>query len=568
MAAILVGLTAHAMAAAKLALVVGNADYRNVGTLRNPANDADLVSRSLKATGFDVTDKRNLGSTEFLTAVIEFLKKVDKSGPGTVSLFYYAGHGTQVGSENYLIPVDAAADSSITLEAFGLSYYLDRIPSRIAASIIILDACRNNPFTPERGGGRGLTMVSDTGAVPTLIMFATGPGKTAADGEGANSPFSKALADSLVVPGITVLDMGLRVSAAVFEATNHEQSPWTNHSLKKDIVLATGLPPEAAPAAATPPAETASGQPAPEAPAAPAPAAPTVETMELAYLDALRKNSFEAYQSLLENYPSHPRREEVVAAMRRLTDEEFWKQAAAEGSLGKYQQYAETFPTGIYIEVARQKIRELAEGTDEVFCRSDARFNDARLRGRDALVGFRDRCAAISGGLAYRATAEIDVIDRQNKEFDSYRGIDFDGDDLGPWIENQSLTSCTDACRADALCRAFTFNTRRSICILKRGYGTPTYAYDAISAAVRGTTVPNPTSSLQMQSGMDYPGGDLDDHGYRPVTLGQCSDMCKTSSECRGFTYVRAKQWCWLKGVMLTGKKRAGYTSGVKLGSD
>ncbi len=548
-------------AASKLALVIGNSDYQNVGVLKNPASDADLISTKLKSIGFNVTSKRDLGSTELRAAIIDFMTKVNQAGPGAIVLLYYAGHGVQIGSENYLVPVDARATSSITLEAFELSAYMANVPSSVAASIIILDACRNNPFASHsRGGSRGLTLVSDTGNAPTYIMFSAAPGKTAEDGTGDHSPFAEALAQNLGVPGVPIEVIGRRVRGVVFAATGEQQDPWANSDLKREVVLVPGS--NAAGVSAPPPVAAPAPVPSAESPPA---TQPSDSVLELAYFDALRQNTFDAYDEVLKKYPNHPRKAEILAAIQRLADEQLWNNVNAHPSLGGYNQYIASFPEGTYIEVAKAKVEELSQGSDEDYCKSSTKLANARAGGRDALVEFRDRCSSISGGLAIEASLEIQNLDRANKEFKSYRGIDFNGDDLGPYLYNQSFESCADACRADTNCIAYTFNTLRSVCILKSGYGMPKFSNEAISAALQSLAVPSPQAGMRIERDMDHPGGDLGQNGIRPVALQECSQLCLGDSSCRGFSYVRAKRWCWLKSQVNSSFYKSGVTSGVKL---
>jgi hypothetical protein len=561
---VLFALVSPVFAGTKLALVIGNGHYQNVGELRNPINDADLISATLRRVGFSVTDKRDLNSTELRATIIDFLNNADHAGPDTIVLLYYAGHGAQIGEENYLVPVDASATSSITLQAFKLSEYIDGVPSgrsdsggrtKIVASIVILDACRDNPFaTSVRGGSRGLSPITRAGSVPTYIMFAAAPGKAAQDGSGDHSPFSQALADNLGTPGIPLEVLARQVSAAVSSATNGEQQPWSNGFLTEAVYIAGG------PAVVEKPQEQKTQ--------ATQPVRPPPEAADFAYFNAVRQNTFEAYEAVLREYPDHPKKQEILNAMRSIADEERWKAVSKEGTLGAYKQYLDQFPTGTYIEIARQKIAELTQGTDEVYCKSPTNLDAARVRGRDALVEFNDRCSHVVDSLALQANQAIGDLDRESKAFDSYSGVDFDGDDRGSWLYNQSLQGCTDACRADNGCRAFTFNTRKSVCILKSGYGTPKRSNEAISAVVHGLSIPPPqdqNARMQLQRGIDYPGNDIDANGYRPVTLEACASQCTNNSQCKGFAYVPASSWCWLKYQIGQGIVKSNVISGVKL---
>ena len=209
-----------ASAAERIAIVIGNAGYQHVGELRNPVNDANLVSNALRGLGFQVYDHRNLTASALEEALIAFVEEADRAGPDALILFFYAGHGIQIADENYLVPVDADPSTTLRLrsQAYGLNEYMRNVANTKAKySIVILDACRNNPFvTDNRATTRGLARVEEEAAsdIQTYIMFSTGPGQVAADGSGPNSDFSAAFAANLR-PGTTIDDIGAEVSVAV-----------------------------------------------------------------------------------------------------------------------------------------------------------------------------------------------------------------------------------------------------------------------------------------------------------------------------------------------------------------
>ncbi len=158
----------------RVALVIGNAAYPGAGALRNPANDARDFAGKLRRLGFDVMVRTDVRQKEMLRALTEFGDRVQS---GSEALFFYAGHGMQVRGRNYLIPIDAEIrnESSVSSEAVDVDQLLDKLaPARL--SMVILDACRNNPFERRfRGGGQGLAQINaPTG---TLIAYATAPGK-------------------------------------------------------------------------------------------------------------------------------------------------------------------------------------------------------------------------------------------------------------------------------------------------------------------------------------------------------------------------------------------------------
>ena len=220
----------------RVALVIGNGAYKHAPLLPNPANDARLMAEALRAIGFELVGGRALTDVgtkaELDQAVRRFGEMIRGGGVG---VFFYAGHGVQVDGKNYLIPVNADVGSraQIKYELVDADYVLDEMnESSTKVNLVILDACRNNPFA-----GRGLRAVSPglaTVLAPkgTLIAYSTAPGKTAADGTGKNSPFSESLARQLRTPGQRIEDVFINVGVEVEQATGGAQSPWQSNSLR------------------------------------------------------------------------------------------------------------------------------------------------------------------------------------------------------------------------------------------------------------------------------------------------------------------------------------------------
>jgi len=217
----------------RLALVIGNGEYEYGGELTNPVNDANSMEQVLQAVGFDVIKYENLDQKMMRQAIDNFgslLKNYD------VGLFFYAGHGVQAKSFNYLIPVDATLVSEEDVEYNCVR--ADRVLGKMEAvanktNIVILDACRNNPF--ERSWtrsptGKGLAfMNAPTGS---LIAYATSPGNTASDGSGSNGLYTSALLTYIIEPNITVIEMFQRVRTLVRLNSDGDQIPWESTSLE------------------------------------------------------------------------------------------------------------------------------------------------------------------------------------------------------------------------------------------------------------------------------------------------------------------------------------------------
>jgi uncharacterized caspase-like protein len=241
--AILLG-TQAAFAENRLALVIGQSAYRSVPKLPNPANDAKAMSQLLSDSGFEVSTAADLSQTEMRAQVGDFAAKVAAKGPDTVALVFYAGHGLQIDGENFLVPVDVdpKREADIPLQAVRLNDVLNTlasVPSKMR--ILMLDACRNNPFPGiSNTAGGGLAIVdAKIGAPGTFLSFSTSPGAVAEDGTGANSPYTSALLSAAKEPG-SIEDTLKRVRVSVNKATEGRQTPWDSSSLTDDFRFVQG----------------------------------------------------------------------------------------------------------------------------------------------------------------------------------------------------------------------------------------------------------------------------------------------------------------------------------------
>lgn len=214
----------------RVALVIGNGSYGSAPALKNPPNDARDMAATLTALGFDVSSGVNVSQREMKRLIREFGQKLKGGGSG---LFYYAGHGVQSKGRNYLIPIDAEIQSEAEVEDSGVDVglvlnYMDEAQNGL--NIVILDACRNNPFGRSfRSAAEGLAQVdAPTG---TLIAYATAPGRVASDGSGQNGLYTSELLKQMRVPSVSVTDMFMRVRAEVMKQTGNKQVPWEASSL-------------------------------------------------------------------------------------------------------------------------------------------------------------------------------------------------------------------------------------------------------------------------------------------------------------------------------------------------
>lgn len=229
-----------AWAEPRVALVVGNADYSAIGALDNPVNDARLIRDSLIDVGFEVIYVTDADRASFQQAIVQFGRAL-RQDPETVGLFYYAGHGVQSFGTNYLLPVDTEITDQADLSLFGIeaeAVLRQMYTARNKINIVILDACRDNPFVsvPTFTDAGLAEMKAPTG---TYLAYATAPGQTAVDGMGRNSPFSAALSRELKRPGRAIESVFKAVRRSVLSETDGMQTPWDTSSLTVDFQFAS-----------------------------------------------------------------------------------------------------------------------------------------------------------------------------------------------------------------------------------------------------------------------------------------------------------------------------------------
>jgi uncharacterized caspase-like protein len=241
----------------RVALVIGNGNYRSFQRLDNPVNDATGVAAALRAAGFQVILRLDATREDMSQALDQFDQALSKADIG---LFYFAGHAAQVDWRNFMVPISATLDVSqaaannlvgqVAQETVDLGDVLDRMGrADKKLNIVILDACRDNPFT-EKALELSRSLSRSTGSTPikvgvglvqtsapprTFIAYATAPGQVASDGSGKDSPYSAALIQALAVPGLKLEDVFKRVRTSVADATHSTQIPWDNSSVFDDF---------------------------------------------------------------------------------------------------------------------------------------------------------------------------------------------------------------------------------------------------------------------------------------------------------------------------------------------
>ena len=347
-ALLLAGMALAQQAGKRVAFVVGNSEYASaLGPLKNPRNDAEDVAAKLKTLGFEVILATDLNLRAFRASLLEFATAIEGA---QTSLFFYAGHGIQVDDENHLIPIDAriARGRNLSDETITVGRIVGLMNQFTETSIVLLDACRDNPLTSDipigeqvEGFGRGLARVRADGG--SYIAFATAPGNVAYDGEGRNSPFTTALLNHISIPNIDIRLMMADVRRDVFEATEQRQLPWENNSLIGRFFFD--------------------------------------ENSTLERLDSANRSEAEAWQAISNSN----RREDYAAFLRDFPDGTFASVAAlkeraleeseertseaqagfvlarAANSEEIWEEFLETHPDGVLAEIAREELQDLRD---------------------------------------------------------------------------------------------------------------------------------------------------------------------------------------------------------------
>jgi uncharacterized caspase-like protein len=233
----------------RVALVIGNGAYQFTAPLANPANDAGDMGAALKRMGFEVIEGRNLDESGMRRTIKRFAEALTGADVG---LFFYAGHGLQVGGHNYLVPVDARLENAAGLdfELIRLDVVHRTMERETKTNVIFLDACRDNPLsrnlarsmgTRSSQIGKGLAVVES--GVGTLISFSTQPGNVALDGEGRNSPYATSLIRHIGNPREDLSTLLIQVRNEVMASTRDQQIPWEHSALRAKFYFAGAPPP-------------------------------------------------------------------------------------------------------------------------------------------------------------------------------------------------------------------------------------------------------------------------------------------------------------------------------------
>ena len=398
MKGLVIGLLALALACVsaraeeRIALVMGNAAYANIGALPNPGADAQLIADTLNGLGFKTTLVMDADQSAMKQAIVQFGRSLRSAGREAVGLFYYAGHGIQARDRNYLMPIEAAPVDSADLDLMGVeaNWVLRQMESAgNRTNIVILDACRNNPFAAnDRSVGRGLARIEPpTGS---FVAYATAPGSVAVDGDGANSPFTAALASAMSQPGVAIEQVFKQVRKQVIQDTGGQQTPWDSSSLVHDFYFNAAQP------------------------------QPAVESAELSLWQGVSKsNDPERLALFLQVFPDSQfapdarallkalmmdeenqqsaEQEPVADEKPDLSEEEMMALAQATPSVQSYANYLAVYPNGVYADLAKAELAALLEngqqsdGDGQVAAAAPAgalTWEQPLREGSDAVIGW------------------------------------------------------------------------------------------------------------------------------------------------------------------------------------
>lgn len=499
-----------AEAAERLALVIGNGQYANLPVLANPANDATLVASNLTKLGFKVTSLTNQNQSQIKSAIAKFADDIEMAGTETIAAFYYAGHGVQIDGTNYLVPVDAQAKTKgdIVLGAVSASDVLRALElSKAKVNVLVLDACRDNPFSAgTRSLSRGLARIDAPAG--SIVAYSTAPGQVAQDGESGNSPYATALAEHLTTPGLSLEDVFRKVRIDVSGKTAGAQVPWEETSLTQEVLLAGE--PVVAQVVATPP-------PTPNA-------APDVLSAH-AYQVAVGTNTAEAYDAFIRQFPAAAETTLALRNREMLNDESNWRKAVVSNSVGAYRMYMTLHPNGVYLGEAQQRIATLAKPVEATPVLAVENSPPARVKLVQQL------------------------------------GYDIFGTDLKS-VRDVSFDACQNFCAADNGCVAVSYRADLRRCYPKSDV-TLAVRNAKVSYAIKLKALDFlRTSGFEFLPQMDVVGADAGE--AKAASPQACLALCEASASCNAFSYAVNNKTCYFKSSFASFTDAPKVVSGVR----
>lgn len=338
----------------RVALIVGNSAYEHATPLANPVNDATKISEKLRGLGFEVLLRTDLRGQDFRIALGEF---TEAALGADVALVYYAGHGIEMSGKNYLIPTDSEMRSEMTaqFETVDLDQVMSAVQGAKSLGIVMLDACRDNPFAKSmqrrdasRAVSRGLAAVPLDRQSSILVSFAAEAGRTADDGDTGHSPYAEAFLELLGGPQMEVGRLFRSLRSKVREKTNGKQIPVEEARLPDYDVFLTAAAPSVPVA---PPVQ----QPVVAAPASPPAVSPTA-----LFFEAARTNDRKLLTDFIAQFPTHERANDARKLLETIEDDLMRQEVSVAASEASLRRYLLIFPNGIHADEAAQKIAAMA----------------------------------------------------------------------------------------------------------------------------------------------------------------------------------------------------------------
>lgn len=518
-----------AVAERRIALVVGIDSYVNLPDhqqLKKAVNDSKSISAALAGQGFKVFSAQNTSRIDFVRTWQRFLNQIER---GDVVALFFAGHGVEIKGQNFLLPSDmpqvqGGEEEILKAASMSTDDLLEELQSRGARlNLIILDACRDNPFASATGrsigGSRGLGHVQP--ASGTFIMYSAGIGQSALDrlsddDQNENSVYTRELLPLLKQPGLSLLQMATRVRRRVRSSAlqvNHNQVPAYYDEVIRDFYLAgkgadtpsTGTVVEATDTSDD--KNTSSGND------------------KLACQRAILNDTLEAYEEFLKAYPRSGCRTKIQKLYEAKVEKIHWDKALAANNIAGYQRFLIAFEAGIYAGQAKDRMRSLTQ--------TSLNTQPVTNPGTESVS---DRLQDMAG---------YDVF-----------GGDFQT------VRNVSLNRCNSICSANQRCRAFTYNKKHRLCFLKETVGTLMPHYQALSAVRQSDLRRVRPSNIRVFDNKDVAASDY--RKLRGTGFLDCYKRCEADRRCKSFAHVKRSATCWLKSASYPARYKKGVRLGIK----
>ena len=510
-----------AVAEKRIALVVGIDRYASFPEhlqLKKAVNDARSVSAALMRQGFKVETVFDPSRLEFVRSWQRFLNQIEK---GDIAALFFAGHGVEIHGQNYLLPADmpqiqAGEEEVLKAASMSTDRMLEQLQRRGARlNLIILDACRDNPFASPNGRSvgtsRGLGHVQP--ASGTFIMYSAGIGQSALDrlsdnDQDANSVYTRELLPLLNKSGLSLLQVATRVRRrvrALALEVNHHQVPAYYDEVIRDFYLA-GKEPNA-------PSQSTDAEPT--QPTSPPPAS---DNDKLACQKAILDDTLEAYESFLHKYPNSACRARIQNLYAAKVEKIQWDKARAADTISAYRGYLIAYSNGVYAGQAKDRLTVLSK-------------------------------------------PETPSAEPASDAFQELAGYDIYGGDYRQ-LRKISINRCSSTCERSVRCRAFTYNTKHRLCFLKDAVGTLMPYYDAVSAVRASDLQGIRPSRIRVFENRDVPSFDY--RSLRNIEFLTCYQTCEADGRCRSFAYVQRSATCWLKTHTRPVRRQKGVMLGIK----